>query len=242
MVLSAGSSIRTMWVTCEENVERLCSMLCSSPMSAKIRWKIASSEPSPAGTWSPAWAIRLSSPTVFSATVLPPVFGPVMTSTSNVAAKLDGQRDDLAPQQRVAGLEEAHDRLGRVAAGQRVEDRADGVHLVAEAPLGEVQVKLGQRLDAPVKLVAVDRDAVAQVAQDPLDLVPLLGFQAPDPVAGLDDRQRLDEQRLAARRLVVDDPLDPAALVGLDGQDVAAVPLGDDGVLQRGPHRVEQRL
>ena len=46
----------------------------------------------------------------------------------------------------------------------------------------------------------------------------------------------------AAGRLVVHDALDLAALVGLDGQDVAAVALGDDGVLQRRPHRVEQRL
>ena len=38
-------------------------------------------DPAAAGTCSPAWAINTSSPAVFSATVLPPVFGPVTTST-----------------------------------------------------------------------------------------------------------------------------------------------------------------
>src|SRR5215212_9008975 len=38
------------------------------------------------------------------------------------------------------------------------------------------------------------------------------------------------------------DPLDPAPLIRLHRQDVAAVTLGDDGVLEGGPHRAEQRL
>ena len=42
--------------------------------------------PPPPGTKSPDWCISASSPTVFIATVLPPVFGPVMTSTDDSAS------------------------------------------------------------------------------------------------------------------------------------------------------------
>ena len=65
-------------VICEENVERLCSMLCSSPMSTKILSKYPTTLPSPAGIISPHIVISVSKPTVLIATVLPPVFGPVM--------------------------------------------------------------------------------------------------------------------------------------------------------------------
>ena len=70
-----------MCVMCDEKVERLCSMLCSSPMSAKICSKTASFDPSAAGIAMPAWAINVSRPVVFSDTVLPPVFGPVINRT-----------------------------------------------------------------------------------------------------------------------------------------------------------------
>ena len=48
-------------------------------MSASTSSKIGNCEPSPAGTCSPDWAMMASRPTVLSATVLPPVFGPVTT-------------------------------------------------------------------------------------------------------------------------------------------------------------------
>ena len=68
---------------CPENVERLCSIDCSSPMSANTCSNTLSSVPRSAGTWSPAQAIRVNSPTVFRVTVFPPVFGPVMISSVN---------------------------------------------------------------------------------------------------------------------------------------------------------------
>ena len=70
-----------MWLL---NVDSDCSMLCSSPMSAWTEAKTGRRLPASAGTGSPACAIALSSPTVFSATVLPPVFGPVISSTEYV--------------------------------------------------------------------------------------------------------------------------------------------------------------
>ena len=66
----------TMWL---EKVDRLCSMDCSSPMSAKTCSNTASSVPMSAGTCRPAWAMRVNRPTVLRVTVLPPVLGPVMT-------------------------------------------------------------------------------------------------------------------------------------------------------------------
>ena len=65
---------------CELNVLSDCSRLCSSPMSARMWWKTGTLLPSPAGMCMPDWAIRHSRPVVLSVTVLPPVFGPVMTS------------------------------------------------------------------------------------------------------------------------------------------------------------------
>ena len=69
-----------MLLMCDEKVLRLCSMLCSSPMSAKTSLKTTAREPWSAGRCSPACAMSVSRPTVLRATVLPPVFGPVMTS------------------------------------------------------------------------------------------------------------------------------------------------------------------
>ena len=63
-----------------ENVERHWAMDCSSPMSANTSPNTGSREPASAGTWSPAWCISASRPSVRSATVLPPVLGPVITS------------------------------------------------------------------------------------------------------------------------------------------------------------------
>ncbi len=65
---------------CAENVERSAAMDCSSPISASTRSKIPS-RAACAATGIPDCAASTASPTVFNATVLPPVFGPLMTST-----------------------------------------------------------------------------------------------------------------------------------------------------------------
>ena len=64
-----------------ENVDRLCSMLCSSPMSTKTLSYRPTLHPSEAGMNNPHLLMRTVSPSVLRATVLPPVFGPVMTTT-----------------------------------------------------------------------------------------------------------------------------------------------------------------
>ena len=78
LLLSALFKMSTVFVICELNVLRLCSILCSSPISANISSNTAMSECSRAGILSPACAISVRSPTVFKETVLPPVLGPVM--------------------------------------------------------------------------------------------------------------------------------------------------------------------
>ena len=65
---------------CDVNVLRLFSMLCSSPITAYTRGNTGRAVPGSAGTCSPACAMSASSPTALRATVLPPVFGPEITS------------------------------------------------------------------------------------------------------------------------------------------------------------------
>ena len=65
-----------MWL---EKVDRLCSMDCSSPISAKIWLKIPTRLPLSARIGRPDWAMIWARPKVFNMMVLPPVFGPVMT-------------------------------------------------------------------------------------------------------------------------------------------------------------------
>ena len=61
-------------------MERDCSIDCSSPMSAYALSNTDISLPMSAGMNMPLWVISTNSPTVFSVTVLPPVFGPVIIS------------------------------------------------------------------------------------------------------------------------------------------------------------------
>jgi hypothetical protein len=70
-----------MLAMCAEKVLRLAEIDCSSPMSPNIDLKTGSFDPGAAGTCKPACAIATKRPAVFSATVFPPVFGPVMIST-----------------------------------------------------------------------------------------------------------------------------------------------------------------
>ena len=74
-----------MLLMCAEKVDRLCSMLCSSPMSARMCEKTGRRLPSAAGMCRPHWCIAAKSPIVLIETVLPPVLGPVMTRVSKLS-------------------------------------------------------------------------------------------------------------------------------------------------------------
>ena len=92
---------------------------------------------------------------------------------------------------------------------------------------------------------ALAPDLVAEHIQDALDLVLLVELALPPAVVELDDLQRLDEERLAAGRGVVDDARQLRAGVGANRDDVAAIARGDDrvlehrGVLAAGDERIE---
>ena len=64
---------------CAENVLRLASIDCSSPMSAKTDRNTGSRDPSAAGIRSPGLRHQDEQPGGLQATVLPPVFGPVIS-------------------------------------------------------------------------------------------------------------------------------------------------------------------
>ena len=84
-----------MFPICELNVDSDCSIDCSSPMSANTASKTGRRLSLSAGTGIPACAISASRPTVLRATVLPPVFGPVISSTVN--ASPDDTSRDIGP-------------------------------------------------------------------------------------------------------------------------------------------------
>jgi len=69
-------------------VLRDCSIDCSSPISANTLLKTLVSELLSAGICKPDWAINTNKPTVFNATVLPPVLGPVITRIPNFSPSL----------------------------------------------------------------------------------------------------------------------------------------------------------
>src|SRR5207249_1422890 len=74
-------------------------------------------------------------------------------------------------------------------------------------------------------------DAPSQVAQDALDLLALFDLELPQLVPELHHRRRLHEDGRAARRLVVDEAAELAAVFRLHGDAVAVVPDRDDRVL-----------
>ncbi len=63
-----------------ENVDRSFSRFWASPMSVRTSWNQPIALPLSQVRWRPARAISAASPTVLSATVLPPAFGPEISS------------------------------------------------------------------------------------------------------------------------------------------------------------------
>ena len=92
----ATSSMDFKFSMCAENVERSAAMDCSSPMSASTRSKIGNSARS-AATGMPDCAESAARPTVLSETVLPPVLGPLMTSTVSSPPRRQRKRNGFAP-------------------------------------------------------------------------------------------------------------------------------------------------
>ena len=80
--LAESCSISMIFTIWDENVDNDCSMLCSSPTSTSTWSNIDISLPSDTGISNPHMLMSVRRPTVFKATVFPPVFGPVTTRVS----------------------------------------------------------------------------------------------------------------------------------------------------------------
>ena len=178
----------------------------------------------------PAWAISDSSPAVLSATVLPPVLGPVISRMSNSppSSKLIGTTSPRSSGWRALTSLRTGWPAGR---GKPTSSGAVRALLLGQRGRRAGQVDLRQAFDAARQRVGLLADLLAQRAQDALDLALLFEDQRAPAIAHLDHGQRLDEQRGAAGRLIVDDARHLAARLGADRDDVAAGALGDHRVL-----------
>ena len=154
---------------------------------------------------------------------------------------------------------ERHDGARRVLRGERALQRRMARPDEAQAdprrdvrPAGARRLRpVGRRLEQvePPEQVGRARDLLAPVAQrlgvlaqDPLDLLPLLLAQQGELVVHLDRLHRLDEEGLQRIALGVDDPRQAPRRVGPDRHDEAVVALRDVAVAQDvlRPLRLEQ--
>ena len=208
-----------------EKVDRLISIDCSSPMSASTSSKTGSAA-SRAGGRSPDWCSSAARPSVFSATVLPPVFGPLIDERAQrrrgrgrSARPSRGRAADAAPPSRRTSSP-TRDRRAAPAAARARRTRARG-----RSPPSPRRALASASARAPTQR--------GQLAQDPLDLLALGARGLGEAVVQLDDRERLDEQRLPRARGVVDDARHAAArrrpCTASTGRPAA---LGDELLLQ----------
>ena len=180
-----------------------------------------------AGTGSPACAISASRPVVLSATVLPPVLGPLMMSwrASGSSARVSGTgvaRSAPAFEQRMARSREARSSGWRAALQDASPDEKcgpDAVEVVGEAGAGEVRFDLGEdrgaergwrRPAAPMARVMATRMRWISDCSS--------SSRRTEFVVLLDGFERLDEDGLAGRGRAVDDAGDlrrNSALTGM---------------------------
>ena len=140
-----------------------------------------------------------------------------------------------------------------VSPGWRAESRHDlgtigglgphAVHVRGQARLRDPQVEARERVEGLAERRSVRGHERGQLVEDAGDLLGLRDLRLPPRVAQLDHDERLDEERLAAARRVVDDALDPRPRLGLDRHHVAAVAQRDDRLLERAAQlRADERV
>ena len=96
----------------------------------------------------------------------------------------------------------------------------------------EDEVKRGEYGTVPFENTAVLANFLREKAQDALHLGLLRERKLLEVVVEVDESHRLDEERRAARRLVVDDARKALAILLLDRYDISLRTLCDDGVLK----------
>ena len=229
----AASTIRMIERMWPENVDSDWAIDCSSPMSAKTSRKIGSRQPGAAGTCRPGLVHQREQPE--------------RAQRDRLAAGVRAGDDERGEAVAEADVDRA--RRGRSGPGgapraARPPARFDRLgagraHLAGELRLGRPRSRTGQGGERLAQRPGVRADERGQLVEDPLDLLLLGELRLAPGVAELDDDERLDEQRLAAPRRVVDDALDAALRVGADGHDVAAVAQRDDRLLERAAELAE---
>ena len=143
-----------------------------------------------------------------------------------VLADADVNRHDLVLR------DEGMARLLEVRAALAAQLGAIRRHVLGELCLGKGEVDRAEDAAVLLKDGTLLADLGREVAQDALDLLLLGERQLLDVVVELDDGHRLDEERRARGRLVVDDAREARAVLLLDGDDVALVADRDNGVLE----------
>ena len=144
-------------------------------------------------------------------TVLPPVFGPVTTSAvyPSPSRMSIGTTRPVRPGWR--RRQEDHLRpIGGLARGSPSIS-------AASVAFAAHRSKRASASSVSRSAVGVDRHERGELVEDPGDLLGLRHLGLAPGVAQLDGDERLDEQRLAAARGVVDDALDPTAASALTG-------------------------
>ena len=240
---SSARSIATMLAMCAENVLRLAAIDCSSPMSAKTVRNGVNRLPGSTGISRPACAISASRPNALSATVLPPVFGPGDDERARRRHDRPGRRRPTTATSRAGRARRsavAHrrnqQRMPRAAELEPAvvgERRRDAVARAARArPSRAARRARRRRRACASSSSARARNAFGQRQQNAPDLLLLALGQRDDVVVERDRRHRLEVQARAARRAAVHDARNRVAMFGADDDDVAAVAVGDDLVLQ----------
>src|SRR5208282_3701551 len=219
--------------TCDENVESDCSRLCSSPISASTWSKTGSCEPSAAGTCRPLCAMIASKPTVLSATVFPPVFGPVTTMIWNCTPRWTsiGTTERTGSTPVVVAATRAGSAAGRETSFVvHVRGRHPVIHAVPGP--GMDQVQLGHDRQGLEQRVRHHADLGAEPAQDPTDLLCLAGTEIRELSRLFRDRGRLDVDRLVGGTAALNRALELAPMVLGHGQDVMVADHREVGVTE----------
>ncbi len=128
---------------------------------------------------------------------------------AKVGAYIQAQRHDgPGIEQRVARFLETHDmrRMGDIlgphtlSGGCRVmKHRSSGIDRSRISRLRQRQIDFRDRVNHPAKRIRMIRDLLAEVIQNPGDLLLLVSLALTPAVVELDDIERLDEQRLTRR-------------------------------------------
>ena len=207
-----------------ENVLRLASIDCSSPISAKSDLEHRHARSVGGGNPQSRLRHQRQQPRRLERDGLAAGVRPGNQQHRGRRSHLDRDRN-RACEQRMPRSEELERPVGR-------ERRLDPVDRLGKPRARLHDVELAGGFDGPLHVGAAAAERIGQRKQDAQDLFVLLFLERDDVVVDFDRAERLEKQAGAARRRAVDDAGNRAAMLGFDDEHIAAVPLGDDLILQ----------